>query len=189
METNPTISPPVIPMIVHTLRDTAGQPQKRFTGAKLAFVSTGEHRSLPRWLTLTLFLKADGTYILHRIGYSVMYHAPGGCEGGEQMSLHDFLEEVEDGEACPKCRPLPFAKIKELFEANPDTSESVLLEHNYYKVIELPDVQNLISELEFVPKNSRTGERVISRPGQELLLRASDKDPRIAEVFNAVKDI
>jgi hypothetical protein len=179
-------------MTVHQLRDAAGQPQKRFTGAKLAHTSTGEHRNLPRWLTLDLFLKQDGTYILHRIGYSVVYHSvEGPCEGGEKMTYATLADITDEGEPCTKCHPIPFKALMAAVESGHSdaNSKSVALEHNYYKVLEIPDVPTLISELEFVPKNSRTGERVISRPGQELLLRAADLDPRISAVFEAVKDI
>lgn len=195
MEATSTAAPPVIPMKVHQLQDAAGQPQKRFTGAKLAHVSTGENRNLPRWLTLDLFLKQDGTYILHRIGYSIVYHAVGGpCEGGEKMTyaeLVDTIDENDEGEACVKCHPTPFRAIKAAVDSGHSDANSkyITLEHNYYKVLEIPDVPTLISELEFVPKNSRTGKRVISRPGQELLLRAADLDPRISAVSKAVKDI
>ena len=191
MEHSNTAAPPTNG-IVYTLQDTAGQPKKRFTGTLLAHVSTGEHRNLPRWLTLDLYLKADGTYILHRIGYSVVYHRVGGpCEGGELMTFAELLEITDEGEACtkPGCRPSSFTAIKQAAGTNPEKPGVISLEHNYYKVIEIPDVPGVIRELEFVPKNSLTGERTISRPGQELLLRASAHDPKIALTFDLVEDI
>lgn len=188
MEPNNSAAPP-FPGTVHILQDAAGQPRKRFVGKLLAHVSTGEHRKLPRWLTLDLYLKQDGTYVLHRIGYSVVYHAVDGCEGGEKITYAELLEITDEGEACPKCKPRSFEGIKEALQRNPDNREVVSLEHNYYKVIELADVPSVIRELEFVPKNSTTGRRTISRPGQELLLRASAHDPRIMEVDQSVQDI
>lgn len=187
MEADNTAAPP---FEVHTLQDAAGQPKKRFTGKHLAHVSTGEHRNLPRWLTLDLYLKQDGTYILHRIGYSVVYHSTdpnSPCEGGERMSFKELLKVTDDGEACPKCRPMPFATITEAVAYS--EAGQVLLEHNYYKVVELPDVVSIVRALEFVPKNSTTGVKTISRPGTELLLRASAYDPRIAELEDVVQDI
>lgn len=196
MEATNKPSPPAEKSYI--LQDAAGQPKKRFTGTHLAHVSTGEHRNLPRWLTLDLYAKADGTYVLHRIGYSVVYHRskadeegalPTGCDGGEKVTLTGLLAIVEDGEACPKCSPVPFADVEAIVEAGDGESSHVRLERNYYKVIEIPDVPDLVGELEFVPKNSRKGERVISRPGQELLLRASEFDVRIAASFDLVQDI
>lgn len=187
METTNTAAPPFETVI---LQDAAGQPKKRFTGRKLAHVSTGEHRRLPRWLTLDLYLKADGTYILHRIGYSVVYHSvepDSPCDGGERMDYTELLEITDEGEACPKCRPRPFAAIQQGVQSG--EKGDVLLEHNYYKVIEIADVPGVIRELEFVPKNSTSGKPIISRPGQELLLRASAHDPRIMEVDESVQDI
>lgn len=190
MEAINTSSPP---FEVHTLQDAAGQPKKRFTGKLLAHVSTGEHRNLPRWLTLDLYLKQDGTYVLHRIGYSVVYHKlhwQGGCPGGEEVSITDLIEITDsDGEACPKCRPLPFALFMDALPTDEVMSGKVSLEHNYPKVIELPDVASIIRELEFVPKNSASGRRTISRPGQELLFRAAVIDPRIAGLEDVVQDI
>lgn len=175
---------------VHLLPDAAGQPKKRFTGKHLAHVSTGLQRNLPRWLTLDLYLKPDKTYILHRIGYSVVYHKlRGECEGGEELSYAELFETVEDGEACPKCRPATFASIKEMLDGGLGKDGRVRLEHNYYKVIEIPDVPSIVSELEFVPKNSAKKEKVISRPGQELLLRASKHDDAIAALFDVIQDI
>lgn len=190
METKGTTSPP---FEVHILQDAAGQPKKRFTGKLLAHVSTGEHRSLPRWLTLDLYLKQDGTYILHRVGYSVVYHKrpqDGGCPGGELVTIDDLVEITDgDGEACPKCRPVPFKKIMETDESDPLFEEMVSLEHNYPKVIELASVSEIVKELEFVPKNSVKKIPTISRPGQELLLRAAALDPRIAGLDEVIQDI
>lgn len=190
MEPTDTLSPPFKTVI---LQDAAGQPKKRFTGKLLAHVSTGEHRSLPRWLTLDLYLKQDRTYVLHRIGYSVVYHklvSDGGCPGGELVTIDDLVDITdENGEACQKCRPVPFRKILETDPSDLLFEEQVSLEHNYYKVIEISDVPSIIKELEFVPKNSTNGRRTISRPGQELLLRASAHDPRILEVDESVQDI
>lgn len=174
---------------VYVLRDAAGQGVVRFTGTHLAYVSTGAHRSLPRWLTLDLYRKADGTYILHRIGYSVMYHRLDGCEGGERITLPDLLEETSQGEPCPKCIPTPFKLIESTVREDPGTDECVSLERNYFKVIELPDVSDIVRELEFVPRASLTGQRVISRPGQELLLRAAEHDGKIRSINDAIRDI
>jgi hypothetical protein len=175
---------------VYILQDTAGQPQVRFTGTHLAYVSTGEHRNSPRWLTLDLYRKLDGTYILHRIGYSVVYHAIGGsCEGGKEITLPELLKETQDGEPCAVCGPMPFNLIESLVRSEPATKERVSLERVYYKVIEASGVPELVRELEFVPRSSRTGRPVISRPGQELLYRAADHDEPISRSSNVVRDI
>lgn len=189
METKSTTAPPFKTVI---LQDTAGQPKKRFTGKLLAHVSTGEHRNLPRWLTLDLYLKQDGTYVLHRVGNSVVYHrVDGPCEGGEVMTYITLLNITDEGEACTKCHPASFDDIAELVESEHEDRyvKEVSLEHNYYKVIELADPREIVKELEFIPKSSVKKIPTISRPGQELLLRASAHDPRIAGLDEVVQDI
>lgn len=174
---------------IHILPDAAGQPRKRFSGTHLAFASTGDSKwKRPRWLTLDLYRKADGTYILHRTGYSVVYHDPDGCEGGEGMTLSELLEVTSEGVPCEKCSPMPFDAVKLAIERGRG-SEIILLERIYYKVIEAATVPELVKALEFVPKTSSTGTPVISRPGQELLLRAAEHDAPIAATFDAVEDI
>lgn len=175
---------------VHVLQDTAGQPKKRFTGTHLAFVSTGTGRRKPYWMTLDLYRKQDEAYVLHRIGYSVVYHALNGCEGGEEVALPDLLDITEnDADPCTKCHPIPLADVRRKVDAGKGGDETVRLDRVFYTVIDLPDVPSLIHELEFVPKTSTTGKRVISRPGQLLLDQAADHDPAIAAVNEAVQDI
>jgi hypothetical protein len=174
---------------IHVLPDAAGQPRKRFSGTHLAFASTGDSKwKRPRWLTLDLFRKADGTYVLHRTGYSVVYHAPDGCEGGEEMTLPELLEVTSEGVPCEKCSPMPFDALKLAVERG-RVGETILLERVYYKVVEAATVPELVKALEFVPKTSVTGTPVISRPGQELLLRAAAHDGNIAATFEAIQDI
>jgi hypothetical protein len=174
------------------LQDIAGATKKRFTGMHLAYSSSGAKKSLPRWLTLDLYRKSDGTYMLHRIGYSVVYHDIDGCEGGELVTYPQLLDQLGDGEAgepCPDCRPASFQAVKEELARNPKTLECVLLERVLYKVIDVPDVPSLVREMEYVPRNSRTGKRIISRPGQELLLRAADHDETIKALLDVIEDV
>lgn len=175
---------------VYTLRGAAGQPQKRFTGTHLAFVSTGEHRRKSYWMTLDLYRKQDNTYVLHRIGYSVVYHAMDGCTGGEEVTLRKLLDVTEyDADPCLKCRPMPLSAVKHAVEGKLDTDQTVLLDRVYYTVIEIPDVPTLIHALEFVPRDSTTGTRVISRPGQQLLDLAAEHDAAIAAIGDMIEDI
>lgn len=174
------------------LQDAAGEGKVRFTGVHLAFSSTGESKIPPRerWLTLNLYRKTDGTYILHRIGYSIVYHdAVNGCNGGEKVTLGELLEATSEGSPCPKCNPRTFDSIQAAVREDPNTPELVSLERVYYKVLELKDVPTLVAGLKFVPRASRTGIPIISRPGQELLLRAAEYDEKIAMTLDTVKDI
>jgi hypothetical protein len=174
----------------YTLDDIAGQPRKRFTGTHLAFVSTGGRKpARSRWLTLDLYRKSDGSYVLHRTGYSVVYHDVNGCGGGEKLTLPELLEETDEGVPCPDCRPRPFSVIKTIVKKEPDTQETVSLERVYYKVLELKDVPELLEALKFVPRDSRTGLAIVSRPGQELLWRSAEHDEKIAALSDGVQDI
>jgi hypothetical protein len=187
MEPTSTTAPPTQKVFI--IQGAAGQPKKRFTGTHLAYVSTGENRRKPYWMTLDLYRKADGSYIVHKIGYSVVYHDVTGCEGGEEVTLGVLVEETGTGEPCPKCKPKPWSAIKHALAVNADTTESVLLERNFYTIIESADTKALIKSLEFVPKDSLTGKPEISRPGQILLLRARDHDAQIAAIEDEVEDI
>lgn len=162
----------------------------RFSGRLIAHEST-ERSYTHRWITLDLYQKTSGAggYVLHTVGWSVVYHRADGCSKGKFVRLPELLAALSDAEPCTDCEPQPIAAISELVAHDPGNTDSVRLEQPIFEVVEAADVESLLRQMEFVPKRGRSGKRAISRPGMNLLDTAEQHDSDIHDFRTRVQDI
>jgi len=79
----------------------------RFNGTKLA-ESSSYHSNSVRWIEFTLYRTTGGTYVLHRVGASLIYHSSV-CPLVNKYGLHEEpgYELEDDAVPCPECKPGP----------------------------------------------------------------------------------
>jgi hypothetical protein len=145
----------------------------RFTGTLLARESTESNVSL-RWLELELYRvgkgKLTGTYLLHRVGQSVVYHAPEACGYGKAT---DWKNVPDDAEPCPVCKPVAGAEAE------------VWMESAWSKVIRCADAHKVEEALLMKGKSGL----FLSQPATNLLEKASRTDEKIREMMLKIEDL
>jgi len=68
--------------------------------------SSSHHAGSYRWIEFKLYRTVGGTYILSRVGRSLVFHAPS-CPLANKYSLHEVaVDELRDNATpCPECSP------------------------------------------------------------------------------------
>lgn len=75
-----------------------------FTGRELGRSSTEKEDSL-RWTEIVIYRTAGGSYIIERLGRSLVYHVPeASCDSGQTYPVTG-RQLGETSEPCPQCSP------------------------------------------------------------------------------------
>lgn len=146
----------------HQVRD--GDRILEFDGDLLA-ESTSHRRGQTRWIEFKLYRTRAGSYILSRIGNSIVFHQAS-CALVPQYRLRQG--EVAPGSVpCDQCNP------------SPDADELYPERIRYWaQVMEQPS-----AVLEALYKYDQDGARYLTLVAQRLLGSASLADPRIASAY------
>jgi hypothetical protein len=156
-------------MAEQVVRD--GLTPVRFTGDLLAQVST-ETNVQPRWIEIQLFKVTEGdrtgSYVLHTVGRSVVYHVhdSASCNTGVPTPYNRL---GDDAEPCPKCRP---ASIY-----NADGGTVVDMESDRHSMYVCPQIADVVRQFKSWPG----GGGKLSAPAERLLEIAGQADPAVAE--------
>jgi hypothetical protein len=139
----------------------------QFEGALLG-ESTSRRRDSTRWIEFKLYRTESGSYILSRIGVSLVYHGAA-CPLVKKYNLQELSFSLIDDQslACEQCEP----------------SEEVSLvfpeKHRYWaQVSEEPN-----AVLEALYKYDDGGARYLTNVAQRLLENASSTDSGIESVY------
>lgn len=140
----------------------------KFNG-KLLGKSSSWRRGSNRWIEFELYKTDNGSYVLSRVGVSVIYHA-GACHLVKRYGLQEQLTEETlstDVVPCDECRPSLMAEV-------------IFPEKNRYwaQVSEDPN-----SVLEALYKYDNGGARYLTHVAQRLLEQASETDKAIESVY------
>lgn len=141
-----------------------GDRTLEFTGVLLA-ESTSQRRGNSRWIEFELYRTRAGSYVLARVGCSVVFHAQG-CGLVSQYRL-------KTGELHPQATPCD--------NCNPGYNEEVLYPEKmryWAQVMEQP-----AAVLEALMKYDSDGARYLTNVAQRLLAAASEGDPKIAQAY------
>jgi hypothetical protein len=139
----------------------------QFNGSKLG-ESSSWRRGSTRWIEFELYKTESGSYVLSRIGVSLVYHGAA-CPLVKRYGLSESeFSTLEDGAIpCDECYP---------------TEEADLVfpeKHRYWaQVSEEPD-----AVLEALYKYDQGGARYLTNVAQRLLEDASEKDESIESVY------
>ena len=145
-----------------------GSRTLQFSG-KLLGESSSRHRDSLRWIEFKLYRTENGSYILSRVGVSIVYHAATcslvkryGLSEAEPQSLKDEATPCED---CKPDRRMPI-----LFPEQDRT---------WAQVSETPEPV-LDALYKYDPEN---GARYLTKVAQRLLEQAADKDVQIDRIY------
>jgi hypothetical protein len=145
------------------------------TGRTLQFEGTmlGESSSwrqgATRWVEFALYRTEAGTYVLSRVGQTMLYHDLA-CPVVERNNLDTIPSTaVNDTQVpCPDCQP----NLRIAAEVAPEAPRHWAL------VSETPE-----GILDSLYRYDETGTRYLTSVAQRLLTHASEKDPRIAGAY------
>jgi hypothetical protein len=146
-----------------------GDRTLQFNGELLGKSSSWRRGSL-RWIEFELYKTENGSYVLSRVGVSVVYHGAA-CHLVKRYNLQDVpvanLQSRENMVPCDSCSPSFAAEI-------------VFPEKNRHwaQVSENPD-----AVLEALYKYDDSGARYLTHVAQRLLEEASNADRGISDVY------
>lgn len=130
--------------------------------------SSSWRRGSTRWIEFELYRTESGSYVLSRIGVSLVYHGAA-CPLVKRYGLQEisFDSLVKDSLPCEQCQP---------------SSEADLVfpeKHRYWaQVSEEPD-----AVLDALYKYDDGGARYLTNVAQRLLETASEKDSKIESIY------
>jgi hypothetical protein len=139
-------------------------------------------RQRARWMEATLYRKDDGTYVLHQVNHSLVWHLADG-EGhvrkpaetlwsrlDRQAVYCGFLPPREHREQCP-----PAGR-----RGPKGAGRVVLTELPQHKVESHPDYQAVIRAVTLARHGGGSVSAAVSEPMRELLRQAAGNDPAFA---------
>jgi hypothetical protein len=139
----------------------------KFNGKLLAESSSWRRRSY-RWVEFQLYKTENGSYILSRVGISLLFHGAV-CPLVKRYGLQELPYTDLDKDAVP-CE-----------ECNPDSSAGLVFPEktrHWALVSEEPD-----AILEAVYKYDDGGARYLTNVAQRLLDEASEADEKLASIY------
>lgn len=150
---------------MHEVKD--GSRTLQFEG-RLLGESTSHRRGSTRWIEFKLYKTESGSYILSRVGVSLIFHGAA-CPLVKRYNLVEVSTEklLDDAIPCEECYPgfdLPVV-FPEKFR-------------NWAQVSEDPE-----AVLEAVYKYDQSGARYLTNVAQRLLEKASENDKRIESIY------
>jgi len=139
----------------------------QFNG-KLLSKSSSWRKGSVRWIEFALYKTENGSYVLSRIGVSLIYHGAT-CEKVERYNLIDeFIENLEkDAIPCEEC--------------SPNRSLPIVFPERYRYWAQVSD--NPQPVLDALYKYNETGARYLTYVARELLEAASKNDENIDTIY------
>jgi hypothetical protein len=139
----------------------------RFEGDKLSF-STSWRQGAIRWIEFTLYKTVSGSYVLSRVGVSMVFHSSV-CPLVTRYGLHE--SSVDD--LSPQAVPCP--------ECQPNFSEPIVYpERARYWTLVSEEADAVLNALY---KYDDNGARYLTKVAERVLEQASEIDPEIDAVY------
>ena len=139
----------------------------QFNG-KMLGESSSWRRGSYRWIEFELYKTENGSYILSRVGVSLIYHGAA-CPLVKRYGLHEipFNDLEEDSVACSDCRPSAAAEL--------------VFPEKYRYWAQVSDDPSAV--LEALYKYDDGGARYLTNVAQRLLEAAAAVDEKIESVY------
>jgi hypothetical protein len=136
---------------------------------KLLGASSSYRRGSTRWIEFELYQTESGSYVLSRVGVSVVFHSAA-CELVSKYGLHDtVVDELSDtATPCESCQPT--------FEAQ------IVFPEKYRYWAQVSDDPQAV--LDALYKRDDNGAKYLTRVAQRVLDEASEVDSAIDEVYH-----
>jgi hypothetical protein len=139
----------------------------QFEGSILG-ASTSRRRDSIRWIEFELYKTENGSYILSRIGVSLVYHS-GACPLVSKYKLNDALTVEIDGDSVP-CE-----------ECGPTLEAPVVFPEKYRHWAQVSDDPQAV--LDALYKYDDKGARYLTWVASRVLEEAADNDPEIDSIY------
>lgn len=142
----------------------------RFDGSKLAHSSSWRPGSA-RWIEFALYRTDRGTYVLHRVGISVIFHTST-CPLVKKYGLHES-ENVELSSRAIACE-----------QCGPEHSDPIVFmeqDRNWVLTTENPE-----AVIESLYKEDDTGTRYLTKVAERLLEQAVEYDAELDAAYRIV---
>ena len=139
----------------------------QFSG-KLLAESSSWRRNSYRWIEFSLYKTENGSYVLSRVGISLIYHGAA-CPLVDRYALHEVAWKNLSKEAIP-CE-----------ECNPDASAPLVFpekDRYWAQVSEEPG-----AVLDALYKKDDSGAYYLTYVAQRLLDEASEQDKQLAAIY------
>ena len=139
----------------------------QFNG-KLLGESSSWRRDQYRWIEFELYVTENGSYVLSRVGVSLIYHGAA-CPLVKKYGLQDvkFSALEDDAVPCDEC--------------DPDESAKLVFPEKYRYWAQVSDDPSAV--LDALYKYDAGGARYLTHVAQRLLEEASEMDPKIEAVY------
>lgn len=136
--------------------------------------STGRDRA--RWMEATVYRKDDGSYVIHQVNESVVWHLPDG--GGHVRKPERIASASLDKEDvyCGMLRPRPGRRQCPRILPRP-LPELVIAELPQHRVISCPDAPSVIREVSTARRGDGRVSTAVSEPMHKLITQAMENDP------------
>jgi hypothetical protein len=140
-------------------------------------------RPRPRWMEATLYRKSDGTYVLHQVNKSVVWHLDAHADS------HVRKPENVPWSRLPRdavyCGSLPVREGRQhcplAGRRGPRSAGQVVVtELPQQKVSTHPDVHAVIRAVTLARRGDGSVSAALSEPMRELLVEAEENDPAFA---------
>ena len=145
-----------------------GNRTLQFNGRSLA-QSTSRRKDSTRWIEFELFQTDSGSYILSRIGVSLVFHGAA-CTLVKRYDLQEAPSSELHKDAIP-CE-----------ECGPDESLGLVFPEKYRYWAQVSEKPNAV--LEALYKYDDFGTKYLTSVAQRLLEGASKLDSKIASIYN-----
>lgn len=140
----------------------------QFNGSLLG-VSSSKRRGAVRWIEFELYITESGSYVLSRIGVSLVFHGAA-CPLVTRYSLQErpAIELIGSAIPCEEC--------------DPDDSLDLVFPEKYRHWAQISDKPEAV--LEALYKYDDNGAKYLTGVAQRLLQEAAKLDLGIANVYN-----
>lgn len=144
-----------------------GSRTLKFSG-RLLGKSSSWRRGSTRWIEFALYKTESGSYVLSRVGASLVFHGAA-CPLVKRYNLTEVPAEdlVEDAIPCDEC--------------NPDFNLPVIFPEKYRNWAQVSEDPEAV--LEALYKYDNGGARYLTNVAQRLLEEASENDQKIEKIY------
>jgi hypothetical protein len=144
-----------------------GSRTLQFNGALLG-ISTSKRNDSTRWIEFALYKTDSGSYILSRVGVSLVFHAPV-CPLVKRYGLSEVSYSEIDSNSIP------------CLDCSPSEEAELVFPEKYRHWAQVSDDPGAV--LDALYKYDDNGARYLTNVAQRLLEESSKKDEEIADVY------
>lgn len=138
-----------------------------------------QRRQRARWMEATLYKKSDGTYVLHQVNYSLVWHL---ADGGGHVRKPAETPWSKLDRSAVYCGFLPARERREQCppagrRGPKGAGRTVLTELPQHKVSSHPDAASVTRAVTIARHGDGGASAAVSEPMRELLRQAAENDP------------